>query len=73
MLENTDGTIRETVNIVYTRCKKNHNTICVKHQYTPANTNNANTTCAHLLTTRGKDDSKGRKCIGYRTGSCLSN
>ena len=55
MLENTDGTIRETVNIVYTRCKKNHNTICVKHQYTSANTNNANTTCAHLLTTGVKE------------------
>jgi len=48
MLENTDGAIRETVNIVYTRCKKKHNTICVRHHYTPANTNNANTTCAHL-------------------------
>ena len=36
--------------------KKKHNTICVGHHYTQANTNNVNKTCALLQTTGGKDE-----------------
>jgi len=35
--------------------KKNHNTICIGHQYTQANTNNVNKTWGSLQTTVDKD------------------
>jgi hypothetical protein len=64
MLENTKGAIkkgqsRETGNIRYTRrikTKQKHNTICVGHHYTQANTNNVNRTYALIQTTKGKDE-----------------
>jgi hypothetical protein len=56
--DNTEGAIksgqsRETDNIEYTRrrkTKQKHNTICVRHHYTQANTNNVNKTWALLQT-----------------------
>ena len=36
--------------------KQKHNTICVGHHYTQANTHNANKTWTLLQTTRGKDE-----------------
>jgi hypothetical protein len=36
--------------------KQKHNTICVGHHYSQANTNNANKTWTLLQTTRGKDE-----------------
>jgi hypothetical protein len=38
------------------KTKTQHNTICVGHHHTQANTNNANKTCSILQTTRGKDE-----------------
>jgi hypothetical protein len=45
--------------MLYTRrrkTKQKHNTICVGHQYTQANINNVNKSCALLQTTGGKDE-----------------
>ena len=55
-LENIEGTInngqsRETGNTRRTQTKQKHNTICVGHHYTQANTNNVNKT-RDLLQTR---------------------
>jgi len=36
--------------------KKYHNTICIGHHYTQANTNNVNKTCALLQTTGGEGE-----------------
>ena len=41
-----------------TQDEEKHNTICVGHHYTQANTNNVNKTCALLQTTGGKDELK---------------
>ena len=45
--------------MLYTRrrkTKQKHNTICVGHQYTQANINKVNKSCALLQTTGGKDE-----------------
>ena len=55
-----EGTIkyrqsRETGNTTK-KTKQKHNTICVGHKYTQANSNNVNKISAFLQTTGGKDE-----------------
>ena len=53
------GQSRETSNIGYTRrrqTQQKHNTICVGHHYTQANTNNVNKTGALLQPNEGKEE-----------------
>ena len=64
LIENIEGAIkkgqsRETGNIGYTRrrqTKQTHTTICVRHHFMQANTNNVNKTRDLLQTTGGKDE-----------------
>ena len=62
---------RETGNIGHTTrrtTKQKHNTICVGHHYTQANTNNVNKTWALLQTTGGKDEPQGTLQNGTQNG-----
>jgi hypothetical protein len=54
--QSKNGQSREIANIDENKKKKKHNTICVGHHSSQANTYNANKTWTLLQTTRGKDE-----------------